>query len=73
MRQVTSSSNWIKANQALADAVAGPDGQDATLLSKPFQSFKTLAEQTMEKRKVVIGIPDVSPSLPREVNSLRVS
>ena len=41
------------------DAVAGPDGEDATLLSKPFEPFKTSTELSKEKRKITIGLPDV--------------
>ena len=49
----------------LSDAVAGPDGEDATLLPKPFQSFETSAERSTEKRKIIVGLPDVSRILPR--------
>jgi hypothetical protein len=41
------------------DAVAGPDGEDATLLSKPFEPFKTSIELPKEKQKIIIGLPDV--------------
>jgi hypothetical protein len=41
------------------DAVAGPDGEDATLLHKPFEPFKTSNELSKEKRKIIIGLPDV--------------
>jgi len=44
----------------ILDAVAGPDGEDATLLSKSFEHFKTSAELPKEKRKIIIGLPDVS-------------
>jgi len=49
---------WKK-NFVILDAVAGPDGEDATLLPKPFESFKTSAELPKEKRKIIIGLPDV--------------
>ncbi|CAF1128169.1 unnamed protein product [Rotaria sp. Silwood1] len=40
------------------NAVAGPDGADATLLSKPFEQFKTSKELSKEKEKIIIGLPD---------------
>lgn len=44
----------------ISDAVAGPDGEDATLLSKSFVPFKTSTELvSKEKQKIVIGLPDV--------------
>jgi len=50
----------LEKNFGILDAVAGPDGEDATLSSKPFESFKTTsAELPKEKRKIIIGLPDV--------------
>lgn len=46
-------------NAIIIDAVAGPDGEDATLLPKSFQPLKTSAELPKEKRKITIGLPDV--------------
>jgi Asp-tRNA(Asn)/Glu-tRNA(Gln) amidotransferase A subunit family amidase len=46
-------------NLLILDAVAGPDGEDATLLSEPFEPFKRSAELPKEKRKIIIGLPDV--------------
>lgn len=43
----------------VVDAVAGPDGEDATLLPKVYQPLKTSAELPKEKRKITIGLPDV--------------
>ncbi|CAF4355432.1 unnamed protein product [Rotaria sp. Silwood2] len=40
------------------DAVAGPDDEDATLLSKPFEYFPTSKELSKDKKKIVIGLPD---------------
>ncbi|CAF0795361.1 unnamed protein product [Rotaria sordida] len=40
------------------NAVAGPDDEDATLLSKPFENFKTSNELSKEKKKIIIGLPD---------------
>lgn len=48
-----------KMNAIIIDAVAGPDGEDATLLPKSFQPLKTSAELPKEKRKITIGLPDV--------------
>lgn len=48
-----------KMNSIMIDAVAGPDGEDATLLPKPFQLLKTSTELPKEKRKITIGLPDV--------------
>ena len=46
-------------NHIQLDAVAGSDGEDATLLSKSFENFKTPTELSHEKRKITIGLPDV--------------
>ncbi|CAF4119415.1 unnamed protein product [Rotaria sp. Silwood2] len=40
------------------DAVAGPDDEDATLLSKPFEYFPTSKELSKDKKKIIIGLPD---------------
>ncbi|CAF1037256.1 unnamed protein product [Adineta ricciae] len=40
------------------NAVAGSDGADATLSSKPFQALKTSSESSKEKKRIVIGLPD---------------
>ncbi|CAF1927941.1 unnamed protein product [Rotaria magnacalcarata] len=40
------------------NAIAGPDGEDATLLSKPFEQFQTSTELLKEKKKITIGLPD---------------
>jgi len=50
---------FLKNNFLILDAVAGPDGEDATLLPKPFEYFKTSTELSKEKRKIIIGLPDV--------------
>ena len=42
------------------DAVAGPDGEDATLLSKPFEHLKIATELWNEQRKIIIGLTDAS-------------
>lgn len=44
------------------DAVAGPDGEDSTLSQQTFQPFKTSTDVPTEKRKIIIGLPDVSNS-----------
>jgi hypothetical protein len=50
---------FLNTNFIILDAVAGPDGEDATLLPKPFESLKTSRELSNEKRKIIIGLPDV--------------
>jgi hypothetical protein len=45
----------LKYNLVILDAVAGPDGEDATLLPKPFEYLQL----SKDKRKIIIGLPDV--------------
>jgi len=49
----------LKYNLVILDAVAGPDGEDATLLPEPFEYLQTLSEVSKDKRKIIIGLPDV--------------
>jgi hypothetical protein len=49
----------LKYNLVILDAVAGPDGEDATLLPKPFEYLQTLSERSKDKRKIIIGLPYV--------------
>ena len=47
----------------LLDAVAGPDGEDATLLQQTFQPYQTSAEMPKTTKKITIGLPDVRKTL----------